>query len=81
MIGHRILSAFACGTVMVLGQVAPAAAQITEQSRAAAEREAECGSLFNSVGPFDYRTRDSTPQRHSTSTHTAACIQACGPGR
>jgi len=64
MTGHRILSAFACGTVMVLGQVAPVAAQITEQSRAAAEREAECGSLFNSVGPFDYRTRDSTPQRH-----------------
>lgn len=40
-----------------------ALAQLSGEERVVAERMAECGSLFNSVGPFDYRMRHSTPER------------------
>jgi tetratricopeptide (TPR) repeat protein len=41
----------------------PVPAKKADAMQGAATPEEECGSLFNSVGPFDYRTRHSTPQR------------------
>ncbi|MBW7930467.1 MAG: tetratricopeptide repeat protein [Gammaproteobacteria bacterium] len=62
MTGQRVLGVLVLSLTGVFASNAIMAQQV-EQDRYMAERVAECGSLFNSVGPFDYRTRHSSAQR------------------